>query len=100
MYNFQNELQMLNVDNFQASEPITWDYTQYGTDEERQFGLGLGFTCFSCFNCSNCFNCFRCSNCFNCSNCFHCSNCHRCSSCGGRCGGGGHRCGGGRCGGM
>ncbi|MCM3651769.1 heterocycloanthracin/sonorensin family bacteriocin [Metabacillus litoralis] len=96
MNNFQNELQMLNVGDFQASAANTWDPNQYYMDQERLL-VGGFFRCFSCFNCFNCFNCFRCSNCFHCG-----GNCGgRCGgNCGGRCGGNcGGRCGGGRCGG-
>ncbi len=90
MNNFQNELQMLNVNDFQANEAIPWDQSQYYVDQDQDRQFGSFFRCFSCFNCFNCSNCFRCSNCFHCSNCFNCSNCHRCS---GNCG----NCGGGRC---
>ncbi|MED3574662.1 heterocycloanthracin/sonorensin family bacteriocin [Cytobacillus praedii] len=87
MNNFQNELQMLNVGDFQATQAVPWDQYQNYTDQDRQFvGLGFGFgRCFSCFNCFNCFNCFSCFRCSNCFNCFRCSNCSRCG--GGRCGG-------------
>nr|WP_308315380.1 heterocycloanthracin/sonorensin family bacteriocin [Bacillus sp. UMB0893] len=99
MNNFQNELQMLNVGDFQANEAVSWDPNQYYMDSSRQLGFGIGGfgfggcfgSCFGCFSCFNCFNCFRCSNCFRCGG--------RCGgNCGGRCGGG--RCGGGRCGGR
>ncbi|WP_081496130.1 heterocycloanthracin/sonorensin family bacteriocin [Priestia filamentosa] len=88
MNDFQSELQMLNVDDFQATQAVPWDQNQYYTDQDRQFvGVGFGFgRCFSCFNCFNCFNCFRCFNCFNCYSCARCSRCSRCG--GGRCGGG------------
>ncbi|WP_163099789.1 heterocycloanthracin/sonorensin family bacteriocin [Peribacillus alkalitolerans] len=89
MNDFQRELQMLNVGDFQATQAVPWDQNQYYTDQDRQFinfGFGQCFRCFSCFSCFFCFNCFS---------CFRCSNCSRCSRCGG-----GHRCGGGgRCGG-
>ncbi|RAS81358.1 heterocycloanthracin/sonorensin family bacteriocin [Priestia endophytica] len=86
MNDFQNELQMLNVGDFQATQAVTWDQNQYYTDQDRQFvGVGFGFgRCFNCFNCFNCFSCFRCFNCFSCA---RCSRCSRCSG-GGRCGGG------------
>ncbi|MBT2254739.1 heterocycloanthracin/sonorensin family bacteriocin [Priestia megaterium] len=87
MNNFQNELQMLDVGDFQANQAIPWDPNNM--DQDRQ--LGIFFRCFSCFSCFTCFNCFNCFNCFRCSNCFRCG-----GNCGGRCGG---RCGGGRCGG-
>jgi heterocycloanthracin/sonorensin family bacteriocin len=98
MYDFQNELQNLNMGDFQANQAIPWEQNQLPMEDARQWG-GFGF--FNCFSCFFCFNCFSCSNCFRCSNCFNCS--HRCGgNCGGRCGGG-HRCGGGgghRCGGR
>lgn len=82
MNNFQNELQMLNVGDFQSYEAVPWDQNQY-IDSSRQFGIGFGFG-FRCFSCFSCFSCF-----FNCFNCFRCSNCFRCGGhrCGGRCGG-------------
>jgi heterocycloanthracin/sonorensin family bacteriocin len=100
MNNFHNELQSLNLGDFQATNAIPWDNSQYYDDQQRQ--IGLIFSCFSCFRCSNCFTCFTCFSCFNCFNCFSCGG--RCGgNCGGRCGGGrcgGGRCGGGRCGGR
>lgn len=45
MNDFQKELQMLNVGDFQANKEIPLDQTQYN---------GNCFNCFNCFNCSNC----------------------------------------------
>ncbi|MFD6439980.1 heterocycloanthracin/sonorensin family bacteriocin [Peribacillus sp. NPDC060186] len=86
MNEFQNQLQMLNVDDFQVSQPVLWDqYQQPYMEDSRQFGLGFGFGCFGCFLCFGCFGCGRCGGCGG-----------RCGGCGGRCGGCGGRCG--RCG--
>ncbi|WP_374722834.1 heterocycloanthracin/sonorensin family bacteriocin, partial [Peribacillus tepidiphilus] len=77
MNDFYNDLQTLNIGDFQANEAIPWDQNQYYyMDTDRQWGGG--FRCFSCFSCFFCFNCFSCSNCFRCSNCA--------GRCGGRCG--------------
>lgn len=83
MEDFKNELQTLNVDDFQASQAVPWD-------ETRQFVGGFG----GCFGggfgrCFNCFNCFRCGGCFGrCGGCFgRCGGCGGCGRCGGRCGG-------------
>ncbi|MFF2287930.1 heterocycloanthracin/sonorensin family bacteriocin [Peribacillus butanolivorans] len=88
MNEFQNQLQMLNVDDFQVSQPVLWEQNQQPFMEDSRlfgfgcFGLGFGLGCFGCFGC------FRCGG---------CGGCFRCGGCG-RCGGGG-RCGGcGRCG--
>ncbi|MFT9598296.1 heterocycloanthracin/sonorensin family bacteriocin [Mesobacillus sp.] len=86
MNNFQNELQMLNVGDFQATQPVSWDQNQYQSGDERIFlGLGgfggcFGFSCF--------FSCFGCGGCFRCGGCGGCGRCARCGGCG-RCGGGG-----------
>ncbi|KAA9029105.1 heterocycloanthracin/sonorensin family bacteriocin [Niallia endozanthoxylica] len=89
MYDFQNELQALNLGDFQASQPVPYDPNQLYDDQDRIFlGVGGFGRCSSCF--SSCFNCFNCFNCFSCFNCFHCGG-HRC---GGHHCGGGHRCGG------
>ena len=61
MNNFQNELQMLNVDDFQVNQAIPWDQSQYYVDQDQDRQFGAFFRCFSCFTC---FNCFNCSNCF------------------------------------
>ncbi|RFU65216.1 heterocycloanthracin/sonorensin family bacteriocin [Peribacillus glennii] len=78
MNDFQNELQMLNLGDFQTSEAVPWDQNQYYMDSSRQlggfggcFGGGFGFggcfgSCFGCFSCFRCFNCFRCHSCFRC----------------------------------
>lgn len=87
MNNFQQDLQMLNLGDYQATQAVPYDPNQYYYDDERLYvGIGGLFRCYSCFSCYNCFNCY---NCFSCFSCFNCG--------GGRCGGG--RCGGGRCGG-
>ncbi|PLR82435.1 heterocycloanthracin/sonorensin family bacteriocin [Bacillus canaveralius] len=84
MNDFQSQLQMLNIGDFQANEAVPWDQNQYYIDQSRQCGGGFG----GCFGrCFSCFNCFRCFSCFNCFSCFRCSNCFSCSRCGGRCGG-------------
>ncbi|MBO0998060.1 heterocycloanthracin/sonorensin family bacteriocin [Bacillus sp. SD075] len=80
MNEFQNQLQMLNVDDFQVSQPVPWEQVpqQYSMEDSRLIGLG----CFGCFLCFGCFGCGGCGG--------------RCGGCGGRCGGCGGRCG--RCG--
>ncbi|MGG4152478.1 heterocycloanthracin/sonorensin family bacteriocin [Peribacillus muralis] len=86
MNEFQNQLQMLNVDDFQVSQPVQWEQTQpqYAMEDSRLIGFGC-FGCFLCFGCAGCGGCGG-----------------RCGGCGGRCGGCGGRCGGcgGRCGGR
>ncbi|MBU8878107.1 heterocycloanthracin/sonorensin family bacteriocin [Bacillus sp. FJAT-29790] len=94
MYDFQRDLQMLNVGDFHANDAIPWDPSSM----DRQFGLfgfgscfGLGFgSCFglgfgSCFG----FGCFgfggfRCGGCggfgFRCGG-FRCGGCGRCGRC-------------------
>jgi heterocycloanthracin/sonorensin family bacteriocin len=96
MYNFQNELQMLGMDDFVADEVMVWDpQTQtYLIDDARQCGGRCGGQCFGrcggqCFGrCGGqCFGrcggqCFgRCGGqcfgqcfgrCFNCFSCFNC----------------------------
>ena len=39
MNGFQNELQMLNVGDFQATQAIPWDQSQYYSDQDRQFWI-------------------------------------------------------------
>ncbi|MFE5426192.1 heterocycloanthracin/sonorensin family bacteriocin [Peribacillus simplex] len=93
MYEFQNQLQNLNVDDFQVSQPILWDQNQfqqgYSADDSRLIGFGFG-----CFGCLGCFigGCGfgRCGGCGGCFRCGGCGGCGRCGGCGGRCG----RCGG------
>ncbi|WP_121612664.1 heterocycloanthracin/sonorensin family bacteriocin [Mesobacillus foraminis] len=89
MNNFQNELQSLNLGDFNVNQAVPWDQNQYYADDSRQFGvIGIGFgRCFSCFRCHNCFSCFSCFSCFRCHNCFNCFRCHNCFHGGGRCGG-------------
>lgn len=86
MYDFQRDLQMLNVGDFYANAPIPWDPNQVPMD--RQFGLfgfgscfGLGFG--SCFG----FGCFGSCFGFRCGGFGHCGGCGRCGGCGhcGRC---------------
>ena len=69
MDNFQNELQMLGMDDYVASEVMVWDpQTQtYIIEDARQCGGRCGGRCGGqCFG--RCFGqCFgRCFNCFNC----------------------------------
>lgn len=77
MYDFQNQLQSLNVGEFRTGEVTPWDQSQYMMDDSRQLFLGFG----GCFGGFLCFGCFGCGG---------------CGGCGGRCGGCGGRCG--RCG--
>jgi heterocycloanthracin/sonorensin family bacteriocin len=82
MYNFQNELQMLGLDDFAAGEVMVWDpQTQtYLIDDARQFGGRCGGRCGGFGRCGgqcfgrcfgHCFgHCF--GRCFNCFSCFHC----------------------------
>ncbi|MBD3108340.1 heterocycloanthracin/sonorensin family bacteriocin [Bacillus sp. AGMB 02131] len=74
MYDFQNQLQSLNVGDFQTGEVVPWDQNQYTMNDSRLFIGGCigGFLCFGCFSCFGCVG--------------------RCGGCGGRCGGCG-RCG-------
>ncbi len=38
MYEFQNQLQNLNVDDFQVTQPVPWEQNQYNLDDSsRQF---------------------------------------------------------------
>lgn len=80
MNDFQNQIQMLNVSDFQTSEVIPWNQSQYSMDDSSRL---IGFGGFGCFFCFGCFGCGGCGG--------------RCGGCGGRCGGCGGRCG--RCGG-
>ncbi|WP_442870417.1 heterocycloanthracin/sonorensin family bacteriocin [Aneurinibacillus sp. Ricciae_BoGa-3] len=62
---FKNDLQGLNVGNFEASQMMPFDpVSATNSDQARQ--CGRCFHCSSCFRCSNCFNCFRCFSCFRC----------------------------------
>jgi heterocycloanthracin/sonorensin family bacteriocin len=78
MNNFQNELQMLNIGDFQATEAVPWDLNQYYIDQTRRCGCGGGFRCGGCgggFRCGGCGGCFRCGGCgggFRCGGCFGC----------------------------
>ncbi|WP_307268053.1 heterocycloanthracin/sonorensin family bacteriocin [Peribacillus sp. V2I11] len=83
MNEFQNQLQNLNVDDFQVTQPVPWEQNQYNLDDSSRQFIGVG-GCFGCFGCFLCFGCFGCG---------RCGRCGRCGGCGGRCG----RCG--RCGG-
>ncbi|TYR78614.1 heterocycloanthracin/sonorensin family bacteriocin [Priestia megaterium] len=97
MYNFQNDIQTLGMDDFQTEQMLIWDpQTQsYYTADNRQDiaggrcgggrcgggrcgGDGRCGRCGNCGSCFSCFNCFRCFNCFNCFRCFNCFNCFRC----------------------
>ncbi|MFE3975271.1 MULTISPECIES: hypothetical protein [unclassified Peribacillus] len=87
MYEFQNQLQNLYVDDFQVTQPVPWDQSQFQqgySDDSRLIGFGFG-----CFGCLGCFigGCGfgRCGGCGGCG--FRCGGC---GGCGGRCG----RCGG------
>ncbi|WP_081707574.1 heterocycloanthracin/sonorensin family bacteriocin [Bacillus massiliigorillae] len=72
MNDFYNQLQALNVSDFQTTQMIPWDQSQYGMDNSyRQIGFGIG----GCFGCFLCFGCFGCG-----------GRCGRCGGCGGRCG--------------
>lgn len=73
MYDFQNQLQSLNVSDFQTGEVVPWDQSQYMMDDSRQF-IGIG-GCFGGFLCFGCFGCFGCI-----------GRCGGCGGCGGRCG--------------
>lgn len=90
MNEFQNQLQMLNVDDFQVTQPVPWEQNQpqYSMEDSRLIGVG----CFGCFLCFGCFGCGGCGG-----RCGGCGGGGRCGGCGGRCGGCG---GGGRCGGR
>lgn len=70
MNNFHNEIQMLNVDDFQATQAIPWDQNQYDMNQEL---IGFGFG--ACFGFGPCFG-FRCFGCARCANCFRCGRCH------------------------
>ncbi|WP_353056424.1 heterocycloanthracin/sonorensin family bacteriocin [Sporosarcina luteola] len=91
MNDFHNELQMLNVGDFNSSQAVSFDPNASFSNSTALLpiiGIGGGIgRCSSCFSCASCFffSCFNCFNCFRCSNCFRCHNCFRCSSCGGRC---------------
>ncbi|MEH7452006.1 heterocycloanthracin/sonorensin family bacteriocin [Gottfriedia acidiceleris] len=77
MYDFQRELQQLNVDQFQASQVVPWDYNQYQNqnyDTRMCFGFSCFFPFFSCFGCGGCGGC---GGCFRCGGCGHCGRCHR-----------------------
>jgi heterocycloanthracin/sonorensin family bacteriocin len=64
MHNFQNELQMLGMDNYQVGELIPIDY--YSQDS---FQFGDMRRCGGCFRCGGCG--FRCGGCgFGCGGCF------------------------------
>ncbi|WP_081415025.1 heterocycloanthracin/sonorensin family bacteriocin [Ectobacillus panaciterrae] len=72
MYNFQDELQALNLADFQVSQTVPWDtQNQYYTDATRIRCGGCG-GCFRCFRCGGCGGCFRCFSCFQCSGCARC----------------------------
>ncbi|NRG43989.1 heterocycloanthracin/sonorensin family bacteriocin [Bacillus sp. CRN 9] len=77
MNDFQNELQRLNIGDFQANQAVPWDQSQYNIDQSRLCGGCVGF--FPCFFCFGCFNCFRCGG-----RCGRCGGCGRCGRCGGR----------------
>ncbi|MCM3654489.1 heterocycloanthracin/sonorensin family bacteriocin [Metabacillus litoralis] len=49
MNDFQKDLKMLNLGDFQANEASSLDQTQNG-------GSNCGGRCFNCFNCFNCFS--------------------------------------------
>ncbi len=76
MNEFHHQLQMLGVNDFQASTMIPWDQSQqYMMNDSRQFvgfggcfGFGLGCFGLGCFGC------------------FGCGGFGRCGGCGGRCG--------------
>ncbi|MFC5603836.1 heterocycloanthracin/sonorensin family bacteriocin [Sporosarcina koreensis] len=88
MYEFQNDLQMLNVGDFNTSEAVAFDPNSNQTALLGGIGgcFGGGFGIGGCFGGSF----FRCGvSCFGCFSCFRCSNCFRCGGfrCGFRCGG-------------
>ncbi|MEH6943659.1 heterocycloanthracin/sonorensin family bacteriocin, partial [Bacillus sp. JJ722] len=65
MNDFHNQLQMLNVSDFQTTQAIPWDQSQYSMDDTRLIGgfgfgrcFGVGFGCFG-FGCFG-FGCFGC----------------------------------------
>ncbi len=85
MNNFHNQLQALNVSDFNTTQVTQWDPGTASMGDTRQFifggcfGFGIGLGCFGFFGCLGCIG--------------------ACGGCGGRCGGCGGRCGGcGRCG--
>ena len=58
MNNFHNELQMLNVGDFNTSEAVHLDPNGSYSTQTAQLGIIGGFGgCFSCFSCFSCFNC-------------------------------------------
>ncbi|MEH7611710.1 MULTISPECIES: heterocycloanthracin/sonorensin family bacteriocin [Gottfriedia] len=75
MYDFQRELQELNVGQFQSSQVVPWDYNQGQNYDARMcFGFSCFFPFFSCFGCGGCGGC---GGCFRCGGCGHCGRCHR-----------------------
>ncbi|MGM0842818.1 MAG: heterocycloanthracin/sonorensin family bacteriocin [Bacillota bacterium] len=88
MNHFHNELQNLNVGDFQATQPVSWDQNMYDPNDERLFlgfggCFGFGFACFfSCFGCGGCGGCFRCGGCGRCGGGGRCGGCGRCGRCG------------------
>lgn len=70
MNDFHNQLQMLNVSDFQTSPVVHWDQNQYSMDDSSRL-IGFG----GCFGCFLCFGCFGCG-----------GRCGGCGGCGGRCG--------------
>ena len=83
MNDFYNQLQGLNVNDFNTTQVTPWDTGTTSMDDTRLiggcFGFGVGLGCFGCFGCLGCIG-----------------RCGGCGGCGGRCGGCGGRCG--RCG--
>ncbi|WP_242272838.1 heterocycloanthracin/sonorensin family bacteriocin [Bacillus cereus group sp. BfR-BA-01310] len=90
MSNFQQELQLLSLNDYQSGNVVYWDqqnqypYYYIEDDARRCGGCGRcgggrcggfrcgGFRCFGCFGCFSCFGCGGCGGCGGggCSNCF------------------------------
>ena len=73
MYDFQRELQQLNVGQLQSSQVVPWDYSQYQGFDSRMC-VACFFPFFSCFGCGGCGGC---GGCFRCGGCGRCGRCHR-----------------------
>lgn len=88
MNEFQQELQALNLNDYQSGNVVYWDqqnqypYYYINDDARRCGGCGGGFRCggfrcggFRCFGCFGCFGCFNCGGCGGCGGCSGASNC-------------------------
>ena len=80
MNEFQNQLQMLNVDpQFQASQPVSWDPNQFQYQQPAMEDSRL--IPFGCFGCLGCFGCFI-GGIGGCGGCGRRGGCGRCGRCG------------------